>query len=82
MGSRYEPLFEQLRQAAQPDRPVPPAARRYADDVAHRAHAIADADVDALRDAGLSEDEIFELTVSLAVAAGLERWAAGKAALG
>ena len=45
------------------------------------AYRVADADVDALRAGGLSEDEIFELTVSTAVAAGLERLDAGLAAL-
>jgi alkylhydroperoxidase family enzyme len=38
---------------------------------------VTDDDVDALRASGLSEDEIFEVTVSAAVAAGLERLDAG-----
>ena len=37
------------------------------------AYAITDGDVQALKDAGYSEDVIFEQTVSVAVAAGLER---------
>ena len=41
------------------------------------AYRVTDGDVQALLDAGLSEDEVFELTVSVAVAAGLERWRAG-----
>ena len=45
------------------------------------AYRVADADVDALRAGGLSEDEIFELTVSTAVAAGLERLEAGLRAI-
>ena len=45
------------------------------------AYRVADADVDALRASGLSDDEIFEHTVSAAVAAGLERLGAGLKAL-
>ena len=41
------------------------------------AYRTTDAQVEALRDAGLAEDEIFELTVAAAVGAGLERLAAG-----
>ena len=77
MGSRYEPLFEQLRQDSQPDRAVPDGAEPYADKVRHHAYRVVDGDVQALLDAGFSEDEVFELTVSVAVAAGLERWRAG-----
>ncbi len=36
-----------------------------------------DADVEALKAAGLSEDEIFEATVAAAVGAGLARFEAG-----
>lgn len=81
MGSRYEPLLEQLRQDSQPDRPVPEVARAYADKVRRHAYRVTDGDVEALLAAGLTEDEIFELTVSTAVAAGLARWEAGKAVL-
>lgn len=81
MGSRYEPLLEQLRQGSQPDRPVPDAAQAYADKVRRHAYRVTDRDVEALLDAGLSEDEVFELTVSVAVAAGLERWRSGSRVL-
>jgi alkylhydroperoxidase family enzyme len=77
VGSRYEPLFEQLRQDSQPERPVPEVAREYAEKVRLHAYRVTDGDVGALVDAGLSEDEVFELTVSIAVAAGLERWQTG-----
>jgi len=53
----------------------------YLDKVRHRAYRITDAEVDALRDT-YSEDAIFEATVSVAVAAGLERLDAALAALG
>lgn len=45
------------------------------------AYRVTDADVEALREGGLSEDEIFELTVSVAVASGLDRLEAGLRAL-
>jgi alkylhydroperoxidase family enzyme len=52
-------------------------AQSYAETVRRHAYRVTDADVEALRAGGLSEDEIFELTVSAAVAAGLERLEAG-----
>ena len=51
------------------------------DKVRLHAYRITDADVDALR-ATHSEDAIFEATVSVAVAAGLERLDAALAAVG
>jgi len=77
MTSRYEPLIERLREAAQPDRAVPRAAEQYVETVRRHAYRVTDAQVEALRAAGLSEDEIFELTVATAVGAGLERLDAG-----
>ena len=81
MGSRYEPLFDELRLASRPERPVPDVARTYADKVRRRAYTVTDGDVEGLLAAGLSEDDVFELTTSLAVAAGLERWEAGRRVL-
>jgi len=45
------------------------------------AYKVTDRDVDELRAAGITEDEIFEHTVAEAVAAGLERIDAGLAML-
>jgi hypothetical protein len=45
------------------------------------AYRVTDADVDGLKAAGHSEDEIFEQTVSAAVAAGLLRLDAGLKAM-
>jgi alkylhydroperoxidase family enzyme len=75
--TRYDPLVEQLRQAAQPDREAPPELAPYLDKVRRNAFKVTDQDIQALRDAGYSEDAIFEQTVSVAVAAGLERLKAG-----
>jgi alkylhydroperoxidase family enzyme len=75
--TRYDPLLARLREAACPDRQAPPAFAVYLDKVRRRAYKTTDEDVEALKDAGYSEDEIFEHTVSAAVAAGLERLDAG-----
>jgi alkylhydroperoxidase family enzyme len=54
-----------------------PAPRRelrpYLDRVRTRAYTIEDADIDGLKSAGISEDEIFEATVAVAVSEGLRR---------
>jgi len=65
-------LIERLREAA-PELEPPPAASRYVDTVRRHAYRVTDDDVAELQRHGLSEDEIFELTVATAVRAGLER---------
>lgn len=45
----------------------------YLAKVRDRAYTVVDADVDALKDAGFSEDEIFEQTVAVALSEGLRR---------
>ena len=69
--------MERLRAAAQPDRAVPAAAEAYVSTVRKYAYRVTDAQVDAMRAAGLSEDDIFELTVAAAAGAGLDRLTAG-----
>lgn len=54
----------------------------YLEKVRTRAYAITDADVQALKDEGLSEDEIFERTVATAVAEGRRRQVAAERAIG
>jgi hypothetical protein len=75
--TRYDSLVERLRQAAHPNRQAPPNFSPYLDKVRRNAYEVTDADIQALKDAGYSEDVIFEQTVSVAVAAGLERLGAG-----
>ncbi len=75
--TRYDALVERLRDAAQPDREAPPELASYLAKVRLNAYKVTDQDVQALKDAGLSEDVIFEQTVSVAVAAGLQRLEAG-----
>jgi alkylhydroperoxidase family enzyme len=79
--TRYDALIEELRRAARPERPAPPVFAVYLEKVRLHAYRVTDADVQSLKDAGYSEDQIFEHTVSAAVAAGLARLEAGLAAL-
>jgi alkylhydroperoxidase family enzyme len=81
MRTRYDGLIAELRAAAQPGRPTPPELAPYLEKVRRHAFQVTDADVQRLKDAGFTEDEIFEHTVSAAVAAGLERLEAGLEAL-
>jgi hypothetical protein len=81
MTDRYETLIDELRRAAQPDRPAPPEFAAYLEKVRTGAYRVTDADVQELKDAGFSEDEIFAQTVAAAVGAGLERLDAGMATL-
>ena len=62
-----------------PDLPAP--LRHYVDTVARHAWKVTDADVDALRRAGYSEDAIFEITASAAMGASLGRLERAYAAL-
>jgi len=75
-ATRYDALVAELR-AALPDRVAPVAFSAYLDKVRHHAYTITDGDVQTLKEAGHSEDEIFEHTVSAAAAAGFERLDAG-----
>ena len=75
-ATRYDALVAELR-AALPKREAPRDFGTYLDKVQRYAYTITDEDVQALKDAGHSEDEIFEYTVSVAAAAGLERLDAG-----
>lgn len=79
--TRYDSLVERLREAAQPERAAPPELAPFLDKVRRNAYKLTDADVQALKDAGFSEDVIFEQTVAVAVAAGLDRLEAALAVL-
>jgi alkylhydroperoxidase family enzyme len=75
--TRYDTAIARLEEAAQPQRPAPPELAPYLDEVRRHAYRITDADIEALKRAGYSDDVVFELTVAVAVAAGLERLRAG-----
>jgi alkylhydroperoxidase family enzyme len=71
--TRYDAPVEELRKAARPEREAPSDFASYLDKVKAHAYKVTDADIEALKNAGYSEDVIFEQTVSVAVAAGLQR---------
>jgi alkylhydroperoxidase family enzyme len=62
--------------------PADPRLAAYLEQVHHRAYTVTDRDVQALKDAGVSEDEIFEQTVAAAIAEGLLRYDAAQRAIG
>jgi alkylhydroperoxidase family enzyme len=74
--------IDALRAVVAATTPAPPAMAAYLSKVADRAYAVTDADVEALSTAGFSDDEIFEQTVATAIAQGLRRLDAAKAAIG
>jgi alkylhydroperoxidase family enzyme len=76
-----EPL-DRLRANAERLSSARPELAAYLDKVRARAYTITDADVEALKAAGLSEDEIFEQTVGVAIREGFRRLDAAQAAIG
>ena len=74
--------LDELRDVVEQTPAPPTAMRSYLEKVRLHAYRITDADVDALRNAGLSEDEIFEHTVAVAIKAGLDRLDSAERAIG
>jgi alkylhydroperoxidase family enzyme len=65
--------FEELR-ALESEAPGPPVELApYLEKVRTGAYTVTDADVEALKKAGFSEDQIFEATVTAAIGEGLRR---------
>jgi alkylhydroperoxidase family enzyme len=54
----------------------------YLTKVRDRAYTVVDADIEALKAAGISEDEIFEQTVAVAIGQGLRRLDAAAGVIG
>jgi alkylhydroperoxidase family enzyme len=86
MTDPYEPSLLRLRaaveQATGPLGAEPPAALAgYVDKVHKHAYRVNDEDVALAKDAGLSEDRIFEATVNASVSAGIARLEVGLAAV-
>ena len=67
-----EPMAE-LRAVVAQSPPAPAQMDAYLAKVRDRAYAVVDRDIEELKDAGFSEDEIFEQTVAVAIAEGLRR---------
>ena len=74
--------IDELRAVVAGTAPAPEAMAAYLAKVADRAYTVTDADVEALKAAGCSEDEIFEQTVAVAIAQGLRRLDAASAVIG
>jgi hypothetical protein len=70
-----------LRRAAATGSGLPPAWASYVDTVRRHAYRVRDEDVEALRRAGCSEDQIYEMTVCAALGAAGERLRAALRAL-
>ena len=68
-----EESIDELRAVVANTAPARPELARYLAQVRQQAYAITDADVEALKAAGVSEDEIFEQTVAVAIDEGLRR---------
>jgi len=67
-----DPIAE-LRAVVRSMPPAPAEMSGYLEKVRDRAYTIVDRDIEALKEAGFSEDEIFEQTVAVAITEGLRR---------
>jgi len=74
--------IDELRRLAAAGPARPPQLTPYLEKVRSRAYSITDPDVAELKAAGVSEEEIFEATVSVAIEEGLRRLDAARAVLG
>jgi alkylhydroperoxidase family enzyme len=73
--------LDALRAVVAGTRPAAPELETYLEKVRTRAYAVTDADVEGLKAAGLTEDEIFEQTVAVAISEGLRRLDAAQAVI-
>ncbi|HEY5294561.1 MAG TPA: hypothetical protein VIJ70_03700 [Gaiellaceae bacterium] len=74
--------MEDLREIAASVEPAPAAMEPYLTKVRTRAYTVVDADIEQLKAAGVSEDEIFEQTVATAIREGVRRYDAAMVAIG
>jgi alkylhydroperoxidase family enzyme len=75
-------VLDSLRAIAAATAPAPAELEGYLAKVRHRAYTVTDAEVEALKGAGIAEDEIFEQTVAVAIREGLRRFDAAERAIG
>jgi hypothetical protein len=73
---------DELRAIASSVEDPPAELAAYLAKVRERAYTVTDADVDALKAAGVPEDTIFEQTVAAAIREGLRRFDAAERAIG
>ena len=74
--------IDELRELANAAPAAPAVMDAYLTKVRERASTVVDGDVEALKEAGLSEDEVFENTVAVAIREGLRRFDRAEAAIG
>jgi alkylhydroperoxidase family enzyme len=74
--------LEQLRGGVEALPEPPVVMGPYLEKVRVRAADVTDADVEALLEAGVSDDEIFEQTVAVAIREGLRRFEAAARVIG
>jgi alkylhydroperoxidase family enzyme len=67
-----DPITE-LRNVVEESPAAPTEMAGYLAKVRDRAYTVSDRDIEELKEAGLSEDAIFEQTVAVAIAEGLRR---------
>jgi alkylhydroperoxidase family enzyme len=67
-----DPIGE-LRDVVSGTPPAPIEMVPYLEKVRERAYSVTDGDIETLKEAGFSDDEIFEQTVAVAIAEGLRR---------
>ena len=70
-----------VRRAAFAGEPVPAELSPYVEKVRQHAYKVVDHDVEALHEAGVTDDQLFELTVATALGAGFSRLAAALRAM-
>jgi alkylhydroperoxidase family enzyme len=75
-------LLAELRAVVAATPPPSPELSGYLAKVHEHAYTVTDEDVAALKAAGLTEDEIFEQTVAVAISEGLRRFDAAQQVLG
>jgi alkylhydroperoxidase family enzyme len=71
----------EARAAGRDSPDLPKVLEPYVEKVGFHAYRVVDADIEALKAAGYSEDAIFEITLSAALGAGLVRLERGLAAM-
>jgi len=74
--------IDELRDLAAAAHPAPAAMAAYLHKVRECASTVTDDDVEALKDDGFTEDEIFEETVAVALGEGLRRLDRARAVIG
>lgn len=76
-----DPIGE-LRSVVVASAAAPPQMAPYLKKVRDRAYTVVDRDIEALKEAGFSEDAIFEQTVAVAIGEGLRRFDAAARVIG